>query len=155
MQVTVQKSDNGTHYIRVEEQIADAFHEKKVRRVLCRINGHPPLHSALIRRKPGETYIFLGKKHLRNLQIQAQDRVTAELEEDTSPYQFDMPEEFEEVLASDEEAQRIFESLTPGNQRSLIYLVSAVKSSNKKIDRALKIAESLKNGIHSPREVLK
>lgn len=66
-----------------------------------------------------------------------------------------MPEEFKEVLNSDQEADEIFHSLTEGNQRGLIYLVSQVKSSDKKIERALKIVARIKNGVTTPRVILK
>ena len=55
-----------------------------------------------------------------------------------------VPEEFELVIFGDEEAAYYFESLTPGKQRSLIYLVGKIKSSDIKINRAMAIAEHLK-----------
>jgi uncharacterized protein YdeI (YjbR/CyaY-like superfamily) len=58
-------------------------------------------------------------------------------------------------LDTDDEANKIFHALTAGNQRGLIYLLSLVKSSDKKIERALKIAERIKQGITSPRLILK
>ncbi len=66
-----------------------------------------------------------------------------------------MPEELEEVLNIDLDAHTKFHSLTAGNQRSLIYLVTQVKSSEKRIERALKIAEKIKNGVTAPRHIFK
>ena len=60
-----------------------------------------------------------------------------------------------QVLDTDVEAHRIFHSLTAGNQRGLIYLVSQVKSGDKKVDRALKIVEKIKKGVTSPKIILK
>jgi uncharacterized protein YdeI (YjbR/CyaY-like superfamily) len=60
-----------------------------------------------------------------------------------------------EVLKTDTEAESIFKGLTDGNKRGLIYLVTQVKSIDKRIERSLKIAERLKLGIKSPREILK
>ena len=42
-----------------------------------------------------------------------------------------------------------------GNKRGLMYLVSQVKSSDKRIERSFIIAAKLKRGITSPREILK
>jgi hypothetical protein len=67
----------------------------------------------------------------------------------------EMPKELKEVLNTDMEADKVFHSLTAGNQRSLIYLISQVKSSDKRIERALKMAEQIKNGITSARAILK
>jgi uncharacterized protein YdeI (YjbR/CyaY-like superfamily) len=66
-----------------------------------------------------------------------------------------MPEELREVLDTDPEAGRVFDSLTEGNKRGLMYLVSQVKSSDKRIERSFIIAAKLKRGITSPREILK
>jgi uncharacterized protein YdeI (YjbR/CyaY-like superfamily) len=60
-----------------------------------------------------------------------------------------------EVLDTDPKANEVFHSLTEGNQRGLMYLVTQVKSSEKRIERALKIAEKIKAGITSPRNILK
>ena len=49
----------------------------------------------------------------------------------------------------------IFHALTEGNQRGVIYLVTQVKSSKKKVERALKISEKLKQGVTSARLILK
>jgi uncharacterized protein YdeI (YjbR/CyaY-like superfamily) len=105
----------------------------------------------------GMHYILLDKKHLqhyRSLKTKG-SRVTATFSEDDSAYQFEVPEEFQEVLSSDPEAEKIFHSLTMGNQRGLIYLVTQVKSVDKRIERSLKIADRIKHGMTSPKTVLK
>jgi uncharacterized protein YdeI (YjbR/CyaY-like superfamily) len=66
-----------------------------------------------------------------------------------------MPEELSEVLATDPEASRIFHALTEGNQRGLIFLVTQVKSTDKRIERSLRIADQVKHGVTSPRLILK
>ena len=65
-----------------------------------------------------------------------------------------MPEELSAVLSLDTAAAQKFKSLTPGNQRGLIYLVTQVKTSDKRIERALTIADRLKHGITSPKTIL-
>jgi uncharacterized protein YdeI (YjbR/CyaY-like superfamily) len=66
-----------------------------------------------------------------------------------------MPEELKVVLEMDVEADKLFHKLTEGNQRGLMYLVTLVKSSDKRIERALLIAEKIKVGITAPRLILK
>lgn len=56
------------------------------------------------------------------------------------------------VMLSDADAKPY---LVDGNKRSLMYLVSQPKTSDKRIERALFIAERIKSGITSPRLVLK
>jgi uncharacterized protein YdeI (YjbR/CyaY-like superfamily) len=52
-----------------------------------------------------------------------------------------VPEEFTEVFATDPESEKMFSTLTDGNKRGLITLANMAKSGDKKIERALKIAE--------------
>ena len=87
--------------------------------------------------------------------MSGRDEVQAQILPDESPFQFDMPEEFQAVLDTDPAASAVFERLTPGNQRSLIYLVQALKSVDKRIERSLLVASKLRAGIHSAREILR
>jgi uncharacterized protein YdeI (YjbR/CyaY-like superfamily) len=81
--------------------------------------------------------------------------ITLSFKEDDSEFQFEMPEEFLEVLYQDPDADAVFQGLTDGNKRGLIYVITLVKSSEKRIERSLKVAEKLKIGVTSPRLVLK
>ena len=92
---------------------------------------------------------------IQDLRIKAGDLVNVSFKKDTSPYQFKMPEEFEEVLRTDVQASKVFHSLTPGNQRGIIHLIAKIKSTDKRIEKSLQFAERLKLGITSPREITK
>jgi antitoxin component of MazEF toxin-antitoxin module len=155
IQTMLQKMGNA-HCIAIPAAVAESFAKTGSRRVLCTINGSHQLHAALQPRKAeGDYYIYAGKALLKQLGISAGSKLKLELATDESAYQFAMPEELAEVLATDEEAHTVFHRLTPGNQRGLIHLVAMVKSADKRIERALKIAEKIKSGITSPPKVLK
>lgn len=143
------------HYIILDQETLDQFAKSANNRVLCKINNQIEFHCAIISKKEGGGFIYIGSKIRKELKINAGSKVTAVFKADNSKYQFEMPEELEEVLKTDLDAHTKFHSLTAGNQRSLIYLVMQVKSSEKRIERALKIAEKIKNGITSPREIFK
>ena len=66
-----------------------------------------------------------------------------------------MPEELNAVLMSDYEAFEIFESLTDGKKRVIIYAITNYKNSQTKIDTALVLYKNLKNGIRDHRLLLK
>jgi Bacteriocin-protection, YdeI or OmpD-Associated/Domain of unknown function (DUF1905) len=125
------------------------------KRAVCTVNETENFHCALMPKKEGGHFINIGSVICKKLKLKVGSEITAHFEIDETEYQFDMPEELAEVLNTDEEANVIFHTLTAGNQRGLIYLLSLVKSSDKKIERALKIAERIKEGITSPRLVLK
>lgn len=95
------------------------------------------------------------KKIKKKLGVFPTDYFTVQLSEDTSKYGVEMPEEFEAVLQSDPEAFEIFETLTAGKKRSLIYYILKIKNSQNRIDKALLITENLKRGIRDNRELIK
>ena len=67
-----------------------------------------------------------------------------QMEKDESKYGIPMPEEMQEALYMDPEADQLFHKLTPGKQRSLLYIIGKPKSSNKRIEKAIVILEHLK-----------
>ena len=151
----LKKFDSGMHYILIDKQLASDLTKNNTKRVLCRLNNEVEFHCAILPKKEGGHFINIGSSLCKKLKLKEGSKVTATFSEDHSEYQFEMPEEFEEVLHSDPEAKTQFHSLTEGNQRGLIYLVLQVKSSEKRIERALKIAAKLKLGITAPRVILK
>ncbi len=147
------------------EQIHSGIHgaiipEKEVRkmgkpkRVICFV-GKETLHAALQSMATGVYYIHLSKPLLKKLRKKAGDSITLSFQEDNTIHQFAMPEVLEEVLQTDPEAKDIFDALTPGKRRSLIYLIQQVKSTDKQIERALLITSRIKQGIHDPKVILK
>jgi hypothetical protein len=135
---TVGKKEHGSHYIQLEAAVVQALTQDGNKRVVCTLNRVLDIHSALMKSKDGTAFIHLGLKVCKQLQLKAGSSVSASFKIDTSVHQFEMPEELQAVLDSDPEANDYFLALSPGKRRSLIYLVSQVKSSDKRIERALK-----------------
>lgn len=140
------------HYIMINPSVAKKFAAEK--RVVCTIEAFS-FHCALMPKKEGGHFIYLGTALMKKLKLKKGMKIKPSFKKDDSVYKFEMPEEFEEVLQSDPEAFTVFKSLTEGNQRSLIYLANLPKSIDKKIERALLIAEKIKHGIIAARLILK
>ncbi len=151
----LEKFGSGMHYIMLDKKTVVALTKNGNKRAICRLNNSLEFHCAIIPKKDGGHFINIGLKICKKLKIKEGSLVTATFLVDKTQYQFEMPEELKEVLDTDFEAERIFHSLTAGNQRGLIYLVSQVKSGEKKIQRALKIVEKIKKGVTSPKIILK
>ncbi len=150
----VQRFDSGMHYTMVEEEIVNSFLTKGSKRALCLIDK-TAFHCAFMPKKEGGYFINLGASICKQFSLKEGDEITLTFREDNSEFQFEMPEEFSEVLCQDPDADAVFQGLTDGNKRGLIYVITLVKSSEKRIERALKVAEKLKMGIVSPRLILK
>lgn len=155
MKYTVEKLSNGMHFITLDKKTVSPFLKAGQKRLVCLLNGTHELHCAIMSKKEGGHFIVLGAGICKKAKIRQGSIVETVFTVDNSTYQFDMPEELKEVLDTDEEADKIFHALTPGNQRGLIHLVSLLKSTDKRIERALLIAEKIKLGIHTPRLILK
>ncbi|WP_394971257.1 YdeI/OmpD-associated family protein [uncultured Croceitalea sp.] len=99
--------------------------------------------------------MMFGKRYQKELGIFPNDYFKLQFFEDNSKYGVELPEEFEAVMLSDYEAYQIFESLTNGRKRGLIYAIARYKNSQTRIDKTLLLCENLKRGIRDPREMLK
>lgn len=151
----LQKFDSGMHYILIPDDIANRICKNGNTRAICKLNETETFHCALLPKKEGGFFVNVGSKICKQLKIGVGSEVEASFEIDESENQFAVPEEWTAVLATDEDAKQIFERLSPGNKRGLLYLVDQVKSTEKRVERALKIAEKLKMGITSQRIILK
>lgn len=65
------------------------------------------------------------------------------LKKDMSDYGLPMPEELLEVFRQDPAGKKLFHALTPGKQRTLLYIIGKVKDQEKRINRALVIVRHL------------
>jgi hypothetical protein len=152
---TIQKFGAGyMHYIELNSEDVQRLTAGGNKRVVCRLNNQLDIHAAIMKTKEGMYYVMIGSTYLKQLNLMINSKVTVAIEIDKSELQFSMPEEFAEVIATDNRAKEVFDRLTAGNKRGLIALVNMVKSSDKKIERSLLIAEKLKAGITSPQKVM-
>jgi hypothetical protein len=132
------------YYIPVDAKYAEDFGFKgNSRRVVCTLNNAETFQCALMP-MDGAFFIIVNKKVRTRLGIEAGHSVNVELIKDSSKYGLPMPEEFEEVLAQDDEGRKYFDDLTEGKKRTLIYSVSTVKDIDRRIHRAIIFLEHLK-----------
>jgi hypothetical protein len=151
----LEKLTTGMYAILIDDKVANKIITADNKRAICSINNEIDIHCAILNKKDGQKYITIGAEVCKKLHLKVGSTLQASFKIDDTAYQFEMPEELAEVLGTDKEAHTIFHALTAGNQRGLIYLVSMIKSTDKKIERSLKIAEQIKRGVTSARLVLK
>ncbi|HBQ58764.1 MAG TPA: hypothetical protein DD671_03845 [Balneolaceae bacterium] len=114
-------------------------------RLMCSINGEKAFHGGMVALGGGAAYITVNKKRMKEYAVEKGDEVEVILTEDTSKYGMEVPEELEALLEQDEEGAKRFENITPGQQRYIIHYVGQVKSSQKRIDRAIMLINNLKD----------
>jgi hypothetical protein len=131
------------YHFEVPDNIAHSFINGDNRRVIVSINDSETWNAALM--KSGSCWFVLVNQQLVNkLGIGFGDAIVVSLEKDHSEYGHEMPEELQVLLDQDESGARYFHALTKGKQRSLIYIVNQVKSSDSRLKKALAIVHHLK-----------
>ncbi|MEO1434178.1 MAG: YdeI/OmpD-associated family protein [Bacteroidota bacterium] len=145
----------GYHFLVISAEEAAPFLIEKDRRVIVRVKDQLQLHVQLKKLKTGGYGVYLNKATCKKLDIRDGDLIPVTIRVDDTKYKAPMPETLLEVLESDPEAYHIFENLTPGKQRNIIFMVAKAKRLETQIDRALLIMEKLKLGERNPMNFLK
>ena len=133
----------GAHFI-VPDIIAQVFVSNGARRVVCVLNEVIEYQCALLPKGDGSFLITVNKKTRDTLHLKPGSPLRVSLRADDSEYGLPMPEELAEVLAQEEEGNRLFHALTPGKQRTLLYIVGNVKNTDTRLRRAIAIVDHLK-----------
>ena len=140
----VTDSDPPWHILRVPRKKVEHFgFTGNLRRVVCKLNDLEPFNCSLFPSR-GDYFITLSKQLRAKLGIRVGDSVTIEIAKDESKYGMPMPKEFAEVLRQDPQGKRLFDALSPGNQRLMLKLIVFVKDVDKRIVRSLTGIEILK-----------
>tara|TARA_R100000005_G_C5001627_1_gene208845 strand:+ start:1413 stop:1934 length:522 start_codon:yes stop_codon:yes gene_type:complete len=131
-----------SYHFPVSPEITAQFTDGNNRRVNCTINNKITFNTALMP-IDNASYILVNQKVRTELNLSDGDKVLITLEKDTSEYGMPMPESFRVLLDQDEVGSQFFHSLTPGKQRSLIYIVGKVKSVDSQLNKGLAILDHL------------
>ncbi|MEZ4792456.1 MAG: YdeI/OmpD-associated family protein [Gelidibacter sp.] len=147
------------YHLQIPNDVGDPFAKTKQNRVKVKATfneNNIEFYAALKKDKTNDCYLMMfGKRYQKELGVFQNDYFEMQLFEDTSKYGVDMPEELDAVFLSDFDAYQIFESLTAGKKRSIIYGITFYKNSQTRIDKALILCENLKRGVTNPMELLK
>lgn len=147
----------GSHSIIIPERTARVFSEAGHRRVQVHAfykEQTLTFHGAL-RKYQGNYIISFGKRYQKLLTVSPTDLFKVQLIEDTTKYGVEMPEELSAVLETDPEAAELFEGFTSGKKRSLIYQILRIKNVQKRVDKALLLADNIKMGITDQKKLFK
>ena len=138
----------GGHVV-IEDNIVQHIKSRKISRLVCTINRKVKTHCALLSKGDGTYYVMVNKTTQKKLGVVMGENLSIVLEEDKSKYGMPMPEEMAEIMAQDPEVDNLFHSLSPGKQRSLLYIIGKPKTSDSRIKKAILITRYLTevNGI--------
>jgi len=134
----------GVSIIEVPEVIVKKAGGVGKKRFICSVNKVEVFLCGLMAYGVGMAYITVNKARMKKLGLKQGDTVEVSLKPDESEFGMPMCEELRELLEQDPEGDTRFRMLTPGKQRTIIYYIGNVKSSQLRIDRALLMIGNLK-----------
>ncbi|MFK7772611.1 MAG: YdeI/OmpD-associated family protein [Saprospiraceae bacterium] len=132
------------HHLIVPEEVVEFFSTKNIKRFICTLNKDYSFPCAFMPKGNGIYFILINAEVRKICHLRIGSKVLVKLTLDKSKYGMPMPEEMEELLKIDDEANEFFHALTKGKQRSLLYIIGKPKSSEIRINKAIIIAEHLK-----------
>jgi translation initiation factor IF-1 len=131
-------------HIIVEKKIAEKVMTKESRRVVCTLLQTTSFQGALMPYGDGNYFINVNNQLRKKLKLNDGDNVQVHLTPDTSKYGLPLPPEFEELLKQDIAGSDLFEALTDGKKRTLLFIVGKPKSPDLRIRNGIAILEHLK-----------
>lgn len=114
------------------------------KRVVCTLNDSATFQCAIVAYRRGQWVITVNRTLQRSLGLEIGDEVRVSLTPDKSEYGHAMPSELAEALRQDPAARAFFKALTLGRQRTLLYIINAVKDPAKRAHRAVMILRHLR-----------
>jgi len=127
----------------VPTEIANHYITINDKRVVCVLNNELEIHAALMPKGENVWFINTNAEIRKKLKIGEGDIISVEIRTDTSKYGMPISEEMEELLKQDEIGRSFFENLTMGKQRALIHQVNTLKSSDKRLKKAITMLDYL------------
>lgn len=133
------------YYLHIKHEDAEKLGAKHLTRLVCTI-GEYSFPCALMGLGQGDFYIMLSKNLRKQAGLGDEGWVQAHIKLDESEFGVEPCEELVEVLAQDEQGYKLFEQLSAGKKRSIIFAVARMKSTEARINKSLKLIEMLKTG---------
>ncbi len=147
----------GMHCVEVPASVIKKIGGKLNIRLICTLNESVSWQCGLVALGNGAAYFSVNPARRKKLGLQEGDKVRVKFEKDESEYGMEVPPELTALLQQDDEGRKRFDALPPGKRRYIIFYVSGVKNSQKRIARAILLIENLKKlplGKESFREML-
>lgn len=134
----------GMTYLEVPPHIVQQLGGSFSIRLVCTVNGTLSWQCGLVALGQGAAYISISARRMKELRVRLGDEVQVSLVRDESKYGVPVPEELQELFEQDPEGFQRFQQLAPGKQRYIINYVATVKSSQLRIERAVRLIGNLK-----------
>lgn len=129
----LEKRKGGYYYLKLDAEIINQFSNKRATRIICTIDANVSYRCGLNHLGDGNFYVIVAGKYLEKLNKELGEEVDYRIDEDPDQLGVDMPEVLTVFLAQDSDSKAIFDKLTDGKKRSLIYSFVKLKDIDKQV----------------------
>jgi Bacteriocin-protection, YdeI or OmpD-Associated/Domain of unknown function (DUF1905) len=130
----LEKRKGGYFYLTIPARFVNQFEQKRQTRLLCTIEEKYTFQCGLNHLGDGNFFIIIGSQKMKDIGRKLGDKIRFEIKQDPNPLGVDIPEVLEAMLEQDEDLKSIFENLSLGKQRSVIFAIQKIKSIDKQIE---------------------
>ncbi|MEM6515965.1 MAG: DUF1905 domain-containing protein [Bacteroidota bacterium] len=130
----LEKRKGGYYYLKIDADIINQFSRKRATRMICTVDGTISYRCGLNHLGDGNYFIILASKYLIQLQKELGDTVEFKIEEDPDQLGVEIPEVLTVFLDQEPELKEVFDKLTDGKKRSLIYGILKTKDIDKQVN---------------------
>ncbi len=109
--------------------------------MLCEIDNIVKYSCGLNHLGDGNYYIILATRNLKRLKKDIGDPVSLEIYEDPNPLGVKIPDVLNVLLEQDDNIREVFDNLTDGKKRSLIFSINRIKDIDLQVQKILKFIE--------------
>lgn len=141
----LEKRKGGYYYLKIDKNTVDQYEKKRATRLKCTIDQKVSFSCGLNHFGDGNFFIIVATRHLKSLGKGLGDPVSFEIFEDPDPLGVKVPEVLQVLIDQDEGLKVIYDKLTDGKKRSLIYSIKSVKDVDKQVQKILAFLNGQKN----------
>ncbi len=129
----LEKRKGGYYYLKIDSEIINQFSKKRATRMICTIDDKISYRCGLNHLGDGNFYVIVSGKYLGELNKELGEKVNYRIDEDPDQLGVEIPEVLTVFLEQDADSKAIFDKLTDGKKRSLIYSFVKLKDIDKQI----------------------
>lgn len=133
----LEKIKGGYFYLKIDAEIINQFEKQRHTRMICHLDNKLNYRCGLNHLGDGNYFIIISRKLLEQIDKKLGSIINFKIEEDPDQLGVGMPEILTSLLEQDSELKTIFDKITDGKKRSLIYSILKVKDIDKQVNDAI------------------
>ncbi len=146
----LEKRKGGYFYLSIDAAIVNKFERQKATRLICTLENKVSFRCGLNHLGDGNFFIIIASRYMKQLGRKADEDIDFKIEVDPDQLGVEIPEILSALLAQDDELRSIFDSITDGKKRTLIYSLVRIKDFDKRVKHIVDFLHIAKQKIKKP-----